>query len=117
MPGEGEVSASADPSIAVLAFDDMSPEGTEEYFADGVAEEILNLLAKTEGLKVAARTSSFAFKGSSDSIGEIGRKLQVAHVLEGSVRRAGDTIRVTAQLIDSNSGYLEFPAFSRHLTA
>jgi len=105
MPGEGEVSASADPSIAVLAFDDMSPEGTEEYFADGVAEEILNLLAKTEGLKVAARTSSFAFKGSSDSIGEIGRKLQVAHVLEGSVRRAGDTIRVTAQLIDSNSGY------------
>ena len=105
MPGEGEVSASADPSIAVLAFDDMSPEGTEEYFADGVAEEILNLLAKTEGLKVAARTSSFAFKGSSDSIGEIGRKLQVAHVLEGSVRRAGDTIRITAQLIDSDSGY------------
>ena len=105
MPGESAVPASVDTSIAVLAFDDMSPEGTEEYFADGVAEEILNLLAKTEGLKVAARTSSFAFKGSSDSIGEIGRKLQVAHVLEGSVRRAGDTIRVTAQLIDSNSGY------------
>ena len=105
VPGEGEISASADPSIAVLAFDDMSPEGTEEYFAEGVAEEILNLLARTEGLKVAARTSSFAFKGSSDSIGEIGRKLQVAHVLEGSVRRAGDTIRVTAQLIDSDTGY------------
>ena len=94
-----------DPSIAVLAFDDMSPGGTESYFADGVAEEILNLLAKTEGLKVAARTSSFAFKGSQDSVSEIGEKLQVAHVLEGSVRRAGDSIRVTAQLINSETGY------------
>jgi TolB-like protein len=95
----------------------MSPEGTEEYFADGVAEEILNLLAKIDGLKVAARTSSFAFKGERANIGEIGRQLQVAHVLEGSVRRAGNSIRVTAQLINAESGFhLWSETYDRELT-
>lgn len=99
------VSNEIDPSIAVLAFEDMSPGKTEGYFAEGVAEEILNLLAKTDGLQVAARTSSFAFRGVNDSIETIGRKLGVAHVLEGSVRRHGNAIRVTAQLINSETGY------------
>jgi TolB-like protein len=116
-PLDNQVKASADPSIAVLAFDDMSPEGTEGYFADGIAEEILNLLAKTNGLKVAARTSSFAFKGQRASIGEIGKQLQVAHVLEGSVRRAGDSIRVTAQLINTDTGFhLWSETYDRELT-
>jgi len=88
----------AEPSIAILAFDDVSPDGTEGYFADGIAEEILNLLAKIDGLKVAARTSSFAYKGQRASIGEIGKQLHAAHGLEGSVRRARDSICVTAQL-------------------
>lgn len=88
-------------SIAVLAFADMSEGRDHEYLADGVSEEILNLLTRIPGLDVVARTSSFSFKGKNADIPEIGRALDVAYVLEGSVRRAGDRVRVTAQLVDA----------------
>lgn len=91
-------------SIAVLPFADMSAEGDQAYLGDGVAEEILNILAGVDGLQVAARTSSFAFR-ENDDIREIGSRLDVAHILEGSVRRAGNDVRVTAQLIDTRSGF------------
>jgi TolB-like protein len=87
-------------SIAVLPFADLSPERDQEWFSDGLAEEILNLLASVRDLSVASRTSAFSFKGSSSPIPEIGEQLGVRYVLEGSVRKAGDRIRVTAQLID-----------------
>ncbi len=80
-------------SIAVLSFADLSQEGDQAYFSDGVAEEILNVLAKVDGLHVAARTSSFAFRGMDTDIREIGRLLNVATVLEGSIRKSGDQIR------------------------
>jgi len=86
-------------SIAVLPFVDMSAEKNQEYMSDGMAEELLNLLAKAPDLKVIARTSSFAFKGKDVDIAEIAEKLNVAHVLEGSVRTSGNKIRITAQLI------------------
>ncbi|MDH4124236.1 MAG: hypothetical protein OEW64_00710 [Gammaproteobacteria bacterium] len=92
-------------SIAVLPFEDYSENRDQEYFSKGIAEEILNLLAKTNSLRVAARTSSFAFAGDDTDIREIGRKLQVSTVLEGSIRKAGPTVRITAQLIDVDSGY------------
>jgi TolB-like protein len=92
-------------SIAVLPFANMSDDEAQGYFSDGLSEELLNLLAKQKGLKVAARTSSFAFKGKQTDIREIGDVLQVAHVLEGSVRRSGNRIRITAQLITSHDGY------------
>ena len=92
-------------SIAVLPFVDMSPDGDQEYFGDGIAEELLNLLAKMPELKVAARTSSFTFKGQNEDVAVIGDKLRVAHVLEGSIRKAGDKIRITAQLISTKDGY------------
>jgi len=94
-------------SIAVLPFDNLSNDADKDYFSDGMSEEILNLLAKVEGLDVAARTSSFALRDSNDDIPTIGRKLGVETVLEGSVRWAGDSnqVRVTAQLIDATSGY------------
>jgi len=92
-------------SIAVLAFDDLSPEADQAYFAEGVSEELLNLLARIDGFKVAARTSSFKFKGSDADIAEIGRALNVETVLEGSVRKAGDQVRVTAQLIKVEDGF------------
>ena len=91
-------------SIAVLPFVDMSPGKDQEYFSDGISEELLNLLAKIPQLQVTARTSSFSFKGKEIAIPEIARQLHVAHVLEGSVRKAGDTVRITAQLIDAASG-------------
>jgi TolB-like protein/DNA-binding winged helix-turn-helix (wHTH) protein/Tfp pilus assembly protein PilF len=91
-------------SIAVLPFTDMSPEGDQEYLGDGIAEEILNLLAQVPGLTVIARTSSFSFKGQQADIGTIARRLSVAHVLEGSVRKSGDRVRVTAQLVDGADG-------------
>lgn len=107
---------SAARSIAVLAFDDLSPEGNQAYFAEGVSEELLNLLARIEGLKVAARTSSFKFKDGAADIGEIGRALNVETVLEGSVRKAGGQVRVTAQLIDVGSGFhLWSASFDRQL--
>jgi serine/threonine-protein kinase len=93
------------PSIAVLAFADMSPDADHEYFCDGLAEEILNALAKVPGLKVAARTSAFSFKGRSANVGEIGQVLGVKTLLEGSVRKAGNRLRVTVQLINVADGY------------
>jgi len=92
-------------SIAVLPFEDFSEGGDQAYFSHGIAEEVLNLLAKTHGLKVAARTSSFAFAGADHDIREIGEKLDVETVLEGSVRKSGNTVRVTAQLINIDDGY------------
>jgi TolB-like protein/Tfp pilus assembly protein PilF len=87
-------------SIAVLPFVNMSDDPGNEYFSDGISEELLNVLIKVEGLRVVSRTSSFAFKGKDISIPEIAKKLHVDHILEGSVRKAGNTVRVTAQLID-----------------
>jgi len=91
-------------SIAVLPFANMSGDKDQEYFSDGLAEEILNLLAKIPGLKVIARTSSFAFRGREQDIRKIAQSLSVNTILEGSVRKAGSRIRVTAQLIDANDG-------------
>src|SRR5437762_9367196 len=90
-------------SIAVLPFVDMSAGKDQEYFSDGISEELLNLLAKIPQLQVTARTSSFAFKGKETSIPEIARTLHVAHVLEGSVRKAGNSVRITAQLIKAGT--------------
>jgi TolB-like protein/Flp pilus assembly protein TadD len=90
-------------SIAVLPFDDMSPEGDQEYFADGISEELLNLLAKIPELRVAGRTSAFSYKGKDTKITQIGEELNVAHILEGSVRKAGKQVRITAQLIEARS--------------
>jgi TolB-like protein len=102
------VATAAEPqpaSIAVLPFTDMSPEGDQEYFCDGMAEELINALTKVKELRVAARTSSFQFKGKSEDVREIARSLGVRSVLEGSVRRAGDRLRVTAQLVTAEDGY------------
>ncbi len=92
-------------SIAVLAFEDMSPEGDQEYFSDGISEEILDALAKVDGLRVAARSSSFSFKGTNSDIREVGRKLGVEAVLEGSVRKSQDRLRITAQLNNAEDGF------------
>ncbi|HEY5775924.1 MAG TPA: tetratricopeptide repeat protein, partial [Xanthomonadales bacterium] len=94
-----------DKSIAVLPFVNMSADADNEYFSDGLSEELLNLLAKVDGLKVAARTSSFKFKKSEADISEIGEQLHVAHVLEGSVRKSGNQARITAQLIKVDDGF------------
>jgi serine/threonine protein kinase/Tfp pilus assembly protein PilF len=96
---------SAAKSVAVLPFANMSPETENEYFADGIAEEIINALTKIQSLRVASRTSSFAFKSKSEDICEIGRKLKVSTVLEGSVRKAGNKVRITAQLVNVADGY------------
>lgn len=93
------------PSVAVMAFDNMSDDPSAEYFGDGLAEEILNLLSRLNELNVAARTSSFYYKGKDFDLREVGQKLGVDHVLEGSVRRSGDRVRVTAQLIEMDTGY------------
>jgi TolB-like protein len=82
----------------------MSEKKDQEYFSDGLSEELIDLLARTQGLQVIARTSSFYFKGKQVTIAEIAKTLNVAHVLEGSVRKAGNTIRVTAQLIRAKDG-------------
>jgi len=92
-------------SIAVLPFADLSPDQDQEYFCDGMTEEIIDALAKVNGFRVVARTSSFAFKGKQQDIREIGKKLNVATVLEGSVRKDGDRLRVTAQLNSVADGY------------
>jgi TolB-like protein/tetratricopeptide (TPR) repeat protein len=97
-------SAVAEKSIAVLPFVDMSERKDQEYFSDGLSEELIDLLAKTQGLEVIARTSSFYFKGKQVTIAEIAKTLNVANVMEGSVRKAGNTIRVTAQLIRASDG-------------
>jgi TolB-like protein len=102
---ESEVAAESDNSIAVLPFVNMSDDAGNEYFSDGLSEELLNLLAKIPQLQVAARTSSFSLKGKDLQISEVGKILKVAHVLEGSVRKAGNQVRITAQLIKADDGY------------
>ena len=92
-------------SIAVLPFVDMSQAKDQEYFCDGISEEILDALAKVEGLRVVARTSSFSFKGKNADVSEIAQKLNVQNVLEGSLRREGNRIRITAQLINARNGF------------
>jgi TolB-like protein len=105
--GQSEVlqTATVDKSVAVLPFADLSQAQDQEWFADGLAEEILNALARTPDLLISARTSTFAYKGTDKDIPTIASELGVAHVLEGSVRRAGDRIRVTAQLIRAADGF------------
>src|SRR5436190_8999389 len=92
-------------SIAVLPFLDLSETKNQEYFCDGMSEEILEALAKVEGLRVVSRTSSFSFKGKSVNASEVGEKLNVANVLEGSLQREGNRVRVTAELINARSGF------------
>ncbi len=92
-------------SIAVLPFTNMSADAENEYFTDGMAEEIINALSKIQALRVASRTASFAFKGKSEDIAEIGRKLRVSTFLEGSVRKMGNRLRITAQLVNVADGY------------
>ena len=109
--------ASKPSSVAVLPFTNTSADKENEYFGDGLAEEILNLLAKIPGLKVIARTSSFAFRGKDQDITRIAEALRVEHILEGSVRRAGNRIRVTAQLIQAaDGGHLWAERYDRELT-
>ena len=105
------------PGIAVLPFVNMSSDVENDYFSDGISEEILNALAKANRLPVIARTSSFRFKGQDRDVKEIGRLLGVTHVLEGSVRKADDTVRVTAQLIDTTTGaHVWSQAYQRELS-
>jgi TolB-like protein/predicted Zn-dependent protease len=92
-------------SVAVLAFANLSDDKANEYFSDGISEELLNVVAKVPGLKVTARTSAFHFKGKDTPIPEIARQLGVAYVIEGSVRKAGDKVRITAQLIKADDGF------------
>lgn len=100
----------------MLPFDNMSTDAENEYFADGIAEEILNLLAGVQDLEVASRTSAFAFKGKGASVPEIAASLKVRYVLEGSVRKAGQQVRITAQLIDAQSDrHLWSDTFDRQL--
>lgn len=87
--------------MAVLPFENMSADPEQEFFSDGISDEIINHLAKIEPLKVIARHSSFAFKGKDDSIASIAEQLNVRHVLEGSARRSGNRVRITAQLVDA----------------
>ncbi len=109
--------SSPPPSIAVLPFSDLSPQKDQEYFSDGLAEEILNALAQLDGLHVAGRTSSFSFKGKAEDIATIGSKLHVSSVLEGSVRKAGQRVRITAQLVNAADGYhLWSQTYDRELT-
>jgi TolB-like protein/thioredoxin-like negative regulator of GroEL len=103
-------------SIAVLPFTDMSEKKNQEYFGDGMAEEVIDLLAKIPGLAVIGRTSSFQFKGRNEDLRTIGEKLNAAYVLEGSVRNSGDQVRVTAQLINTRTGTHEWSeTYDRHI--
>lgn len=103
-------------SIAVLPFADLSPGQDQGYFSDGIAEEILNVLSRVDGLKVASRTSSFAFRDAAFGVREIGRQLGVAYVLDGSVRRQGDRVRITAQLIQAeDDAHLYSETFDRQV--
>jgi serine/threonine-protein kinase len=115
-PVETEL-AEVKPSIAVLPFVNMSDDKDNEYFSDGLSEELLNVLARIPALHVAGRTSSFQFKGENQDLREIGEKLNVANVLEGSVRQSGARLRITAQLIDTETGYhLWSNTYDRELT-
>jgi len=107
----------AEPSIAVLPFVNMSTDAEQEFFSDGISEELLNLLVKVEGLKVASRTSSFIYKGSKQSLADIAGELRVDHVLEGSVRKSDNRVRITAQLIDAATDrHLWSDTYDRELT-
>jgi adenylate cyclase len=92
-------------AIAVLPFIDMSPDQSQEYFSDGITEELITHLSRVTGLKVTARTSSFQYKGTQSDVREVGARLGVSHVLEGSVRKAGDVLRITVQLINVEDGF------------
>lgn len=105
-------------SIAVLPFTDLSAAGDQQYFSDGIAEEILNALVRVEGLRVTSRTSAFKYRGDAFSVPEIAAALSVRHIVEGSVRRSGSTVRITAQLIDSaTDAHLWSDTYDRPLTA
>jgi adenylate cyclase len=104
-PSSTEPVRAPEASVAILPFADLSAAGDQAYFCDGLAEEILNALASVRGLRVASRTSSFRFRGGDADAREIGQSLNVAAIMEGSVRKAGDRVRVTAQLIDAGNGY------------
>lgn len=101
---ETDLIDSNEKSIAVLAFQDMSPNQDQEYFSDGISEELLNLLAKIPELRVISRTSSFSYKGKNETLETIGRELNVSHILEGSVRKSGNKLRITTQLIKVADG-------------
>jgi serine/threonine protein kinase/Tfp pilus assembly protein PilF len=104
-PSAPDAVENSGPSIAVLPLRNLSADPENEYFSDGLAEEILNALSQIEGLRVAARTSSFSFKGKVTDVEDVGRRLRVATVLEGSVRRSGSRVRVTVQLVDARNGF------------
>ena len=116
-PAPSTLAPQGPPSVAVLPFADLSAQKDQEYLADGIAEEILNALAHVEGLRVPGRTSSFWFKGKGAKVADIGRELRVRSVLEGSVRKDGNRVRVSAQLLDVGNGYqLWSGTFDRELT-
>lgn len=112
---ETDLATELEPSVAVLPFINMSSDPEQDYFSDGISEEILNVLTRIPNLKAAARTSSFQFKGKNLDIADIGKQLQVNHLLEGSVRKSGNTLRITAQLIETKTGFhLWSQTFDRH---
>ncbi len=102
-PAEAEAAAESDKSIAVLPFVNMSDDASNEYFSDGISEELLNLLSKIPELRVTSRSSAFSFKGENIHIPTVAKKLNVAYVLEGSVRKAGNRVRITAQLVKADA--------------
>jgi len=104
-PDSASVDSEIQRSVAVLPFVDMSPDKDQEYFSEGIAEELLNQLTKLHGLHVAGRTSSFSFKDTNEDLRVIGEKLNVAHILEGSVRKAGNRVRITVQLVKASDGF------------
>jgi TolB-like protein/Flp pilus assembly protein TadD len=108
----------AEKSVAVLAFDNMSDDPAQEYFSDGIAEELLGMLARVQELRVISRSSSFSFKGRNLDLPSIARELDVAHILEGSVRKSGNRVRISAQLIDARTdSHLWSETYERELTA
>ena len=116
-PARGADGTAAKPSIAVLPFHNMSGDAEQEYFADGISEDIITALSKLSQLFVIARNSSFTFKGRNVNVQEVGRSLGVRYVLEGSVRKSGNRVRITAQLIDATTGgHLWAERFDRELT-
>lgn len=116
-PSPPQTTAEIKPSIAVLPFVNMSDDKDNEYFSDGLSEELLNLLAKIPNLHVAGRTSSFQFKNTNEDLRIIGEQLNVSNVLEGSVRKSGNRLRITAQLVDTKNGYhLWSESYDRDLT-
>jgi len=104
-PAAGAARAAEEKSVAVLPFTDLSEKHDQEYFSDGLAEELIDALTKVPNLRVPARTSSFSFKGKAATAGEIGRALGVTHILEGSVRKSGERLRITAQLVRADNGF------------